>query len=100
MVYIIIKWGRVTIIMGALLLFDDDFIHIVIISFSALIMTELILVAVTIRTWHWLQPCVIAFSLAVYMISIIILRNFFGKNGLYYNKVREGNNHHGSTSPL
>lgn len=38
---------------GALLAFDDDLIHIVSISFSALIITELIMVAMTVHTWHW-----------------------------------------------
>jgi phospholipid-translocating ATPase len=37
---------------GALILFKDEFIHIVAISFTALILTELIMVALTIRTWH------------------------------------------------
>ncbi|SPP85758.1 blast:Probable phospholipid-transporting ATPase IIB [Drosophila guanche] len=40
------------IMYGALILFVDEFIHIVAISFSALIMTELIMVALTVRTWH------------------------------------------------
>lgn len=40
------------IMYGALILFEDEFIHIVAISFSALILTELIMVALTIRTWH------------------------------------------------
>ena len=34
---------------GALLLFEDEFIHIVAISFTALIITELTMVALTIR---------------------------------------------------
>ena len=38
---------------GALLVFDADFIHVVSISFSALIVTELIMVAMTVHTWHW-----------------------------------------------
>lgn len=38
---------------GALLVFDSDFIHVVSISFSALIITELIMVAMTVHTWHW-----------------------------------------------
>jgi phospholipid-translocating ATPase len=38
---------------GALYAFDEDFIHIVSISFSALIITELIMVAMTVHTWHW-----------------------------------------------
>lgn len=40
------------IMYGALILFEDEFIHIVAISFTALILTELIMVALTIRTWH------------------------------------------------
>ena len=37
------------IMFGALLLFEDEFIHIVAISFTALIITELTMVALTIR---------------------------------------------------
>lgn len=51
----IIKFSLVTggvIMYGALILFEDEFIHIVAISFTALILTELIMVALTIRTWH------------------------------------------------
>lgn len=51
----IIKFSFVTggvIMYGALILFEDEFIHIVAISFTALILTELIMVALTIRTWH------------------------------------------------
>lgn len=38
---------------GALLVFDSNFIHVVSITFSALIVTELIMVALTVHTWHW-----------------------------------------------
>jgi len=34
---------------GALLLFEEEFIHVVAISFTALILTELTMVALTIR---------------------------------------------------
>ena len=37
------------IMFGALLLFEDEFIHVVSISFTALIITELLMVALTIR---------------------------------------------------
>ena len=37
------------IMFGALLLFEDEFIHVVAISFTALILTELTMVALTIR---------------------------------------------------
>lgn len=63
---------------GALYLFEDDFIHIVAISFTALILTELLMVALTVRTWHWLMFFAELFSLLVYAVSVIILKNEFG----------------------
>lgn len=64
---------------GALILFEDEFIHIVAISFTALILTELIMVALTVRTWHYLMLLAELFSLAVYILSLILLRDCFGK---------------------
>lgn len=63
---------------GALVLFEDEFIHIVAISFTALILTELIMVALTVRTWHYLIVLAEFFSLAVYILSLIIFKNYFG----------------------
>lgn len=64
---------------GALILFEDEFMHIVAISFTALILTELIMVALTVRTWHYLIVVAELFSLAVYVLSLIIFKNYFGK---------------------
>ena len=64
---------------GALLLFEDEFIHVVSISFTGLILTELIMVALTIRTWHWLMVIAEFISLAIYILSLIILKDIFGK---------------------
>jgi phospholipid-translocating ATPase len=50
--FFIFDFSGGVIMYGALILFEDEFIHIVAISFSALILTELIMVALTIRTWH------------------------------------------------
>lgn len=87
---------------GALVLFEDEFIHIVSISFTALILTELIMVALTIRTWHrlvafnsinWTAKLTISlfvffshrlmviaeiFSLLLYVLSLVILHDYFG----------------------
>ena len=63
---------------GAFLLFEDEFMHIVTISFTALILTELIMVALTVHTWHYLIVLAELFSLAVYIISVIIFKNYFG----------------------
>lgn len=64
---------------GALVLFEDEFIHIVAISFTALILTELIMVALTIRTWHRLMIIAEIFSLALYLVSLFFFRQYFGK---------------------
>lgn len=68
------------IMFGALLLFEDEFIHVVAISFTALILTELIMVALTIRTWHWLMIVAEMLSLVIYLLSLIILRDLFGES--------------------
>ena len=67
---------------GALLLFDDEFIHIVAISFSALILTELLMVALTARKWHLLMILGELVSLALYVLSLAIFHEFFGKQTL------------------
>ena len=64
---------------GALLLFDSEFIHAVSISFTSLILTELIMVALTIRTWHWLMLVSEAASVAIYVVTLIIFKDYFGK---------------------
>lgn len=64
---------------GALLLFDDEFIHIVAISFSALILTELLMVALTARKWHLLMIVSELVSLALYIASLALFHEFFGK---------------------
>ncbi|XP_058801289.1 probable phospholipid-transporting ATPase IIB isoform X2 [Phymastichus coffea] len=65
------------IMYGALIMFEDEFIHIVAISFSALVLTELIMVALTIRTWHHLMVIAEVFSLALYMLSLVVLKDYF-----------------------
>lgn len=67
------------IMYGALIMFEDEFIHIVAISFSSLILTELIMVALTIRTWHHLMMLAEVFSLAFYLLSLVVLKDYFGK---------------------
>ncbi|XP_070575156.1 probable phospholipid-transporting ATPase IIB isoform X2 [Ptychodera flava] len=62
---------------GALLLFEDEFIHIVAISFTALILTELLMVALTIRTWHWLMIAAEFLSLVIYIASLFIFKDYF-----------------------
>ncbi|XP_042317348.1 probable phospholipid-transporting ATPase IIB isoform X3 [Sceloporus undulatus] len=63
---------------GALLLFESEFVHVVAISFTALILTELLMVALTIRTWHWLMVVAEIFSLCCYVASLAFLNEYFG----------------------
>lgn len=64
---------------GALLLFESEFVHVVAISFTALVLTELLMVALTVRTWHWLMVVAEFFSLGCYLASLAFLNEYFGK---------------------
>lgn len=64
---------------GALLLFESEFVHVVAISFTALILTELLMVALTVRTWHWLMVLAEFLSLGSYLASLAFLNEYFGK---------------------
>lgn len=62
---------------GALVLFESEFVHVVAISFTALVLTELLMVALTIRTWHWLMVAAELLSLGCYVASLAFLNEYF-----------------------
>lgn len=64
---------------GALVLFESEFVHVVAISFTALVLTELLMVALTVRTWHWLMVVAELLSLGCYVASLAFLNEYFGK---------------------
>lgn len=64
---------------GALVLFESEFVHVVAISFTALVLTELLMVALTVRTWHWLMVVAEFLSLGCYVASLAFLNEYFGK---------------------
>ncbi|XP_012863550.2 probable phospholipid-transporting ATPase IIB isoform X2 [Echinops telfairi] len=66
-----------TLMLGALALFESEFVHVVAISFTALILTELLMVALTIRTWHWLMVVAEFLSLGCYLASLAFLNEYF-----------------------
>ncbi|XP_064433647.1 probable phospholipid-transporting ATPase IIB isoform X17 [Mirounga angustirostris] len=66
---------------GALLLFESEFVHVVAISFTALILTELLMVALTVRTWHWLMAVAEVLSLGCYVASLAFLNEYFALPG-------------------
>lgn len=65
---------------GALLLFESEFVHIVAISFTSLILTELLMVALTVQTWHWFMIVAELLSLACYIASLVFLHEFIGEH--------------------
>lgn len=54
-------------------LFSDDLLHLVTISFTSLILTELIMVALTIHNWHWVMVISEVVSLLLYFASMFLL---------------------------
>ncbi|XP_060030052.1 probable phospholipid-transporting ATPase IIB isoform X2 [Erinaceus europaeus] len=66
-----------TLMLGALLLFESEFVHVVAISFTALVLTELLMVALTVRTWHWLMAGAELLSLGCYVASLAFLNEYF-----------------------
>lgn len=61
---------------GAMLLFEDELIHVVSISFTSLILTELLMVGLTVRTWHPLMIVAQFLSLGFYALSVIFMHYF------------------------
>ncbi|KAI8868340.1 phospholipid-translocating P-type ATPase [Ramicandelaber brevisporus] len=76
-------WLLISIYQGAAImlvavwLFDAQFIHVVSISFSALIFNELLMVAFEINTWHRLIVIAEVSSLLLYILSMYVLREYF-----------------------
>ncbi|XP_021097804.1 probable phospholipid-transporting ATPase IIB isoform X6 [Heterocephalus glaber] len=79
LIWVLISMYQGGILMyGALVLFESEFVHVVAISFTALILTELLMVALTIRTWHWLMVVAEFLSLGCYVASLAFLNEYFG----------------------
>ncbi|KAL0276786.1 UNVERIFIED_CONTAM: hypothetical protein PYX00_004287 [Menopon gallinae] len=71
------------IMFGALKLFEDEFIHIVAISFTALVLTELLMVAQTVQNWHRFMVVAEFLSLAIYLLSLVTFKNYFDSEFLW-----------------
>ncbi|CAG0919422.1 unnamed protein product [Notodromas monacha] len=65
------------ILYGTLILFENDFIHVVLLSFSALVLTELLMVVLTVKRWHYLMAVAELLSLGIYVASIFIFPKVF-----------------------
>lgn len=77
------EWLMVSIYQGgaimiaSLALFENEFLNIVSISFTALVFNELIMVALEITTWHLYMVISEVATMALYCISIVFLPEFF-----------------------
>ena len=60
------------------ILFDSEIIHVVSITFTSLIITELLMVFLTIRTCHLYMIIAEIFSIGVYVLSLVLLKSHFG----------------------
>ncbi|KAG8902108.1 putative aminophospholipid-translocase [Tulasnella sp. 403] len=65
------------IMLMSLVLFENEFLNIVAISFTALIVNELIMVALEITTWHVYMVAAEIVTLFLYVISIAFLPEYF-----------------------
>ncbi|KAF9969018.1 putative aminophospholipid-translocase [Actinomortierella ambigua] len=64
----------------SILLFENQFVNIVSISFTALVLNELLMVALEINTWHRLMIISEIVTLVVYMVSMVFLPTYFDMN--------------------
>ncbi|EJD04848.1 phospholipid-translocating P-type ATPase [Fomitiporia mediterranea MF3/22] len=65
------------IMIMSLLLFETEFLNIVSISFTALVLNELIMVAVEITTWHVYMVLSEIVTLLIYAVSMFFLPEYF-----------------------
>ncbi|CBZ54408.1 putative phospholipid-transporting ATPase, P-type [Neospora caninum Liverpool] len=65
------------VMMGAIALFENSFMNIVSITFTALILAELLNVASEIQTWHPLMIASEICTVMIYIFSMFILRSYF-----------------------
>ena len=63
----------------AIRLFETDLTRILSISFTSLILNELILVGLEVSTWHRVMVLSQVFSVLVYTASMFILKKEFGR---------------------
>ncbi|KAI7690094.1 putative phospholipid-transporting ATPase IIB [Sarcoptes scabiei] len=77
-IWVLISIYQGSVIMyGSILLFNDEFIHVVAITFTAVILTELLMLALTVRTWHWLMIVAELTSFSSYLLTLILAPQFF-----------------------
>lgn len=80
----VFSWILVSLYQGGIImllaiwLFETDFIHIVSISFSALLFNELLMVALQLNSWNKFMIISEVFSILCYIATVRYLKNSFG----------------------
>jgi phospholipid-translocating ATPase len=72
--------GTTVMVFSVYVLWDDEYfttLHLSAISFTALILTELLMVAVEVHAWHWMMVAAQTCSVAFYVASIVVLQDTF-----------------------
>jgi phospholipid-translocating ATPase len=72
--------GTMIMVFSVYVLWDDEYfttLHLSAISFTALILTELLMVAVEIHGWNWMMVAAEACSIMFYVASIVVLPDTF-----------------------
>ncbi|KAG9302506.1 hypothetical protein G9A89_007210 [Geosiphon pyriformis] len=77
------QWVMISVYQGgaimimSIVLFEDQFVHIVSISFTSLILNELLMVALEINTWHPYMIMSEILTLIIYCVSMAFLPTYF-----------------------
>ena len=61
------------------LLFQGQFVHVVAITFTSLIVNELLVMALTVRSWHGLMLLAEVLSVLFYVLSLVVFKDYFGE---------------------
>ena len=65
------------IMVMSILLFEENFVHIVSITFTSLICTELVNVAIVVHTWHKWMVLSTVVTFLIYLSSMVVLQTYF-----------------------
>lgn len=72
--------GTMIMVFSVYVIWDDEYfttLHLSAISFTSLILTELLMVAFEVHTWHWMMIAAEMCSILFYIISIFVLQDTF-----------------------
>lgn len=72
--------GTMIMVFSVYVLQDDEYfttLHLSAISFTALILTELLMVAFEVHAWHWMVIAAEACSILFYVVAIVVLPDTF-----------------------